>query len=95
MNKIVEREKLGLKVELAEPTQKQLEIYEETLMALAENSKSSAKFNSSVVRGALSARIILSGLMEADVDGMKPAAVKWLSAEILSFVNGVKTIPLA
>lgn len=90
MNK--EHAKLHLKIELVDLTQEQLEKYQEFLVTGGKNLQSAAAFNSLVIRAAITTGF-LSGVELVSIPVMRPAAVTWITQEVLAHVKEQNEIP--
>lgn len=92
MQKTISHEKLAVTAVLEEPTQKQLETYQEKLLEFTQNAKSAAVYNSSMMRAAIMAGV-LTGIEPGSIDGMKPAAVKYISQQVAVWMKECQDIP--
>ncbi len=92
MEKTIEHERLNVKCAVADPTQRQLEIYQEKLLEFTANAKSAAVYNSSIIRAAIEAGV-LTGIEPTSVGEMKPAAVKFVSVQVAVWMKECQDIP--
>lgn len=89
--KTLEHKSLALSITLADMTQEQLENYQ-ALLAAGSELKSAAAFNSLIVRSAIEAGF-LTGVTKEALPAMKPAAVRWMTAQVLEHVKAEQEIP--
>jgi hypothetical protein len=82
---------LNVSASLSDLTQEQLEKFQE-LLGAGDEIKSAAAVKSLVVRAAIEAGF-LTGVEKDMVRTMKPAAVAWLTQEILDYVKSEQTVP--
>ena len=94
MTKIIEHKKndLGVKPELHDFTQDQMEKYQEYVNVANEAAKSGMAFNSIIVRGAVTAGF-LTGITLEQVGALAPWKVLFITKNVLQFVTEQITVP--
>jgi len=94
MTKIIEHKKndLGVKLELHDFTQDQMEKYQEYVNEANQAAKSGMAFNSIIVRGAITAGF-LTGTTSEQVGALAPWKVLFITKRVLEFVTEQVTVP--